>query len=81
MTSSGPGRIVGNSRIREIQAEARGEWLREGAQFSTEMQKLPAIFRFPRGVFRYKTHEEANQHWFEAVVDSIVATQEKRRGR
>jgi hypothetical protein len=50
MSISGPGRVVGNSRIREIQAEARGEWLREGAQFSTEMQKLPAVFRFPRGV-------------------------------
>lgn len=77
---SEPGRVVGISRIREIRIEARGEWLREGAQFSTDMQKLPAVFRFPRGVFRYKSHDEANRHWFEAVVDSIVATQERRRG-
>jgi hypothetical protein len=74
------GRIVGNRKEREISLHASGELLREGALFNMSLQKLGASFRFPRGVFRYKTHEDADRHWLECVVDGVVATQEKRRG-
>ncbi len=74
------GHIVGRRKEREINPRASGESLREAALFSAGLLKLGAVFRFPYGVYRYKTHEEANRHWLECVVDNVVATQEKRRG-
>lgn len=64
----------------EISLHASGELLREGVLFNESLQAFGAFFRFPRGVFRYKTHEEADRHWLECIVDGIVATQKKRRG-
>lgn len=75
------GRIVGKRKEREISLHASGELLREGALFSMSMQAFGASFRFPQGVYRYKTHEDADHHWLECVVDGVVATQERRRGR
>jgi hypothetical protein len=75
------GRIVGNRKEQQISLHASGELLREGTLFNMSLQKLGASFRFPRGVFRYKTHEDADRHWLECVVDGIVATQKKRCGQ
>jgi hypothetical protein len=75
------GRIVGQRKEREIGPHASGESLHEGALFGESLQALGASFRFPRGVFRYKTHEDADRHWLECVVDGVVATQERRRGQ
>ena len=75
------GRTVGNHKQREISLHASGELLREGAQFSTDLQRLGGGFRFPCGVYHYKTHEEAYRHHLEAVVEGVVANQEMRRGR
>jgi hypothetical protein len=73
-------RIVGKRKERDISFHASGELLREGALFNTEMQKLQSTFRFPRGVFRYRTHEEADKHMSECVVASMVAIQKIRHG-
>lgn len=75
------GHIVGRRKKTEISPHADGESLREAALFGAGLQKLGAVFRFPYGVYRYKTHDEANRHWLECMVDNVVATQEKRRGR
>ncbi|TXT22782.1 MAG: hypothetical protein FD134_2403 [Gallionellaceae bacterium] len=75
---SKPMKTVGKRRERGITFHADGDLLREGALFNTEMQKMQSTFRFPRGVFRYKSHEEANRHMMECVVNSIVAVRKTR---
>ena len=64
-------KVAGNRKERDIMLHADGALLREGALFNTEMQKMQSTFRFPRGVFRYKTHEEADRHMMDCVVQKI----------
>ncbi|MBI4938238.1 MAG: hypothetical protein HY846_08495 [Nitrosomonadales bacterium] len=73
-------KIVGKRKERGITFHADGNLLREGALFNTEMQKMQSTFRFPRGVFRYKSHEEADRHMMECVVNSMVAVRKARHG-
>ena len=73
-------RVVGKRREREISFHASGELLREGAIFNSEMQKFQSCLRFPKGLYRYKTHEEADRHWNECVVATIAALQRDRHG-
>lgn len=73
-------KVVGKRKERNITLHADGALLREGALFNTEMQKMQSTFRFPRGVFRYKSHEEADSHMMECVVNSMVAVQKIRHG-
>ncbi len=73
-------RIAGNRKERDIAFHADGALLKEGALFNTEMQKMQSTFRFPRGVFRYKSHEDADRHMMECVIDSMVAVRKTRHG-
>lgn len=73
-------KIVGKRKERDITFHADGNLLREGALFNTEMQKMQSTFRFPRGVFRYKSHEEADRHMMERVVNAMVAVRKTRHG-
>lgn len=74
-------RTIGRRRVRELSYHAQGDLLREGAQFNTELRKLQSSFRFPKGVFRYKTQEDADRHWQACVVANVVAVQKARRAR
>ncbi len=73
-------RVVGKRKVQAISFHADGALLRAGALFNTEIQKLQSTFRFPRGVYRYKSHEDADRHMMECVVDSMVAIQRNRHG-
>jgi hypothetical protein len=73
-------KVAGKRKERSITVHADGALLREGALFNTEMQKMQSTFRFPRGVFRYKTHEEADRQMMDCVVDSMAAIQKIRHG-
>jgi hypothetical protein len=73
-------KIIGRRKQRDITFHADGALLREGALFNTEMQKIQSTFHFPRGVFRYKSHEDADRHMMECVVNSMVAIQKTRHG-
>lgn len=74
-------RIIGTRKERPLSLAARGDLLKEGALFNTEMQKLQSSFRFPKGLYRYQSHEDADRHWTECIVANIVAVQEARCGR
>jgi hypothetical protein len=55
-------KIVGFRKERPVGSRASGELLAEGARFNEEIHRLPtggATF-IPKGVYRFKTHEEAN---------------------
>lgn len=73
-------KVAGKRKERDITLHADGALLREGALFNTELQKMQSTFRFPRGVFHYKTHEDADRHMMECVIKSMAAVQKTRHG-
>lgn len=67
-------RIVGKRKIRSISGTASGDLLKEGALFNDEAHKLPTgnTTYFPKGVYRYKTHEEAEAHFMKHVIKGMA---------
>lgn len=67
-------RIVGHRSERQITPTASPELLLEGARFNDEIHKLPGgnVTRIPKGVYRFKTHEEANRQQEQCIVELIV---------
>jgi hypothetical protein len=74
-------RTVGTHKERELSLHARGDLLKEGAQFNTEIQKLSASLRIPTGIYHYRSHQEADRHWMECIVATVVSVQDARHGR
>ncbi len=67
-------RTVGRRKIRPLSAKPSGELLKQGALFNDELHKLPTgtVLRMPKGVYRYRSHEEANAHWEACLIAGIV---------
>ena len=67
-------RLVGSRKERPITFHASGELLAEGASWNDEMHKLPSggTTCIPKGVFRFKSHEEANEHWLTCVSNAVA---------
>ena len=63
----------------EITFRATPENLARCAFFNDEMQKFHAAAGFgrffPKGVYRYKNHREANRHWREVIINKILEKQ------
>ncbi|MEK6749729.1 MAG: hypothetical protein AABY83_11050 [Pseudomonadota bacterium] len=72
-------KIVGKRKIRELSLHASAEQLVAGCAFNDEIHKLPSGKEtgFPKGVYRYKSQEEANAHWDEALILGIVRAVKK----
>lgn len=69
-------RIVGKRQLHDIVFDASAEKLVEGARWNDAMIKAfgagqPGVF--PRGVHRYRSHEEADAAWFDAIVRRMAA--------
>ena len=67
-------RTVGNRKEPVIEFHASSEKLIEGALFNDETHKLArgSMSIFPKGVYHYKTHEEANRHWEQQCAAEIL---------
>lgn len=67
-------KVVGKRKESPIEFHASAEKFKEGALFNDGLQRLAGKNSgfFPRGVYHYATHEEANRHWEDALVKSIV---------
>ncbi|MDR2001162.1 MAG: hypothetical protein LBP94_06500 [Zoogloeaceae bacterium] len=67
-------RTVGYRQERPITFSVSAPLLLEGARFNDEIHRLPtgAMTFIPKGIFRFKTHEEANRHQAECLVASVV---------
>lgn len=77
-------RTVGLRRERPIGLVASGTRLAEGARFNDEMHRLPtgATTFIPKGVYRFKTHEEANQHQLDYLAKGMAKiAMERAHGR
>ena len=63
-------RTVGHRKQRVVGAEPSGDALREGAQFNEEIHRLPTgqTTHIPKGIYRFKTHEEANRFDLECLA-------------
>jgi len=67
-------KIIGKRRIRHISDIPKGLLLKQGALFNDEIHKMPTgnTTFFPKGIYRYETHEEANKHWEQCVITGMV---------
>ncbi len=74
-------RTIGHRKERPISFSASAALLAEGARFNDEIHRLPtgkSTF-IPKGVFRFKTHEDANRHQADCLVRGMVAAALARR--
>jgi hypothetical protein len=67
-------RTVGQRKERPIGLVASGALLAEGARFNDEMHRLPTgnMTFIPKGVYRFKTHEEAYQHQLDCLAKGMA---------
>ncbi len=61
-------KTIGHRREREVSMRATGALLIEGARFSEAIAHLAKSTFFPKGVYRYESHEAANQHAQDCLV-------------
>lgn len=67
-------KVVGKRKEPEIVFHASSIKLKEGAIFNDETQKIlgKKIGFFKKGVYHYKTHEQANKHWEESIIQGVI---------
>lgn len=67
-------RLVGLRKERPIGLSPSGALLAEGARFNDEMHRLPTgnMTFIPKGVYRFKTHEEAYQHQLDCLARGMA---------
>ena len=69
-------RTVGHRKERGISFGASGALLAEGARFNDEIHRWPTGERtcMRKGVFRFRTHDEANRHDLMCLAEGIAKT-------
>jgi len=67
-------RVAGKRLAPEVTMVASAELLSLGGVFNDAIHKLPSgeTTFFPKGIYRYATHAEANQHWDDSVTQGIA---------
>ncbi len=67
-------RTIGQRKERPITLSASATLLLEGARFNDEIHRLPTgrSTHIPKGVFRFMTHEAANQHQQACLIESMA---------
>lgn len=67
-------RTVGHRQQRPISLAASATLLLEGARFNDEIHRLPTGDQtfIPKGVYFFKTHEEANRHQLQCLVEGMA---------
>lgn len=68
-------RTVGHRKQRPISFSASAAALLAGARFNDEMRRLPTgnTSFMPKGVYRFRTHEEANRHQLDCLAAGMAA--------
>ena len=66
---------VGHRKEHPISFSASAALLREGARFNDELHRLPTGSQtfIPKGITRFKTHEEANRYDQECLAAHMAA--------
>jgi hypothetical protein len=67
-------KIIGQRKQRSVTFFASAQLLKEGARFNDEIHRLPrgqSTF-IPKGIYRFTTHEKANDHWEACIARGIA---------
>lgn len=69
-------KTIGYRKERPITFSASAELLVEGARFNDEIHRLPTGHTtfIPKGLFRFKTHEDANRHQQDCLIEGMAQT-------
>ena len=75
-------RVVGKQKQYDITFDASAESLANGARWNDAMHKTfgagqPGVF--PKGVYRYRSHDEADAAWMDALVNRMATLAVSRR--
>jgi len=62
---------VGSKRERPLAINASGDLLAEGARFSETISRLSKSTFVPKGVYRFRSHEAANRHAEDCLVEGM----------
>ena len=73
-------RTIGQRRERPPGSSTSGELLAEGARINDEMHRLPTgnTTFIPKGVYRFLTHAEANQHQADCLAQGMAQLAKER---
>ncbi len=65
---------IGKRKLPSVCEKASGAMLRRGCEVNDALHSLPTgnTTFFKRGVYRYKNHTEANQHWQDCLVRGMA---------
>jgi hypothetical protein len=76
-------RTVGQRKVRALSFSADAVLLAEGARFNDELHHLPTGNRtfIRKGVYRFKTHEDANRHDLDCIAAGMAQIALERRRR
>jgi hypothetical protein len=74
-------KTVGHRRERGIAAQPSGRLLAEGARANDLLLAFPGGGNgfVPKGVYRFRTHAEANRHWEACLAAAMARLTRKRR--
>lgn len=74
-------RIIGYRKERLVSLHASGDLLLEGARFNDEIHRLLTgqITGIPKGIYRFKTHEEANRQQEECLARAMAEITQQRQ--
>ena len=70
-------KTIGHRHPPPLTGQASGAQLATGAQFSETLSCLNPSLGIVKGIYRYPTHEAANQHWLECVARNVALTTSK----
>lgn len=72
---------VGHRKAHPITFSASASLLVEGARFNEAIHHMPtgAMSGISKGVRRFKTHEEANQHQMACLIEAMARIARERR--
>lgn len=73
-------RIIGKRQEKPITFSGSAASLIEGAQFNDEIHKLPSgsTTCIPKGVYRFKSHEAADEFLIVCIANAVAATSVER---
>ena len=74
-------KTIGNRKTRPLTFSGSAESLTEGSRFNDDLHRLPGGNRtfVHKGVYRFKTHDHANQHDLDCIVARMSQIAAKRR--
>lgn len=73
-------KIVGHRQAPPLTHLACGEQLAAGARFSETLSCFNPLLGIVKGVYRYPSHEAANQHWLECAARNVASSNPKNHG-